>query len=520
MSDRLRKAATAIHDAVHEFQSALAEEPAAPSAVSDGMREWANWLTDPEVPFDPRPKVRTRDIANWILSLPAAPSGGGKLARLREWFLRGASRRGEYTDFVSYDVRYTPAQVIAEIDRLMAETDHSRDATKKVDLTNLPRRKPKFAFDRADRDARSASAREAISDLCDAITNLMGAVYEVTPSPPLDELDNTFEMTCSRNLYRDVEKAMRLAREVVTKHGSQWDIDNLAEIPEERAARSADAEENSGAEEQHNPPNRGSDPAPVLTRDPACENVSATGFNAAKANTPGGQAERDGAGSTPASGDSSSDEPDEIEALAERWDNAAAEAGQTGRDAFLIEADAFLDLLAIARRLREERDQLQQHVCDECVDEDGNPTGWRENRAEGRYACACIAESEPYIALAEERDAAIARAEDWHRIADLRSAALVEAEKRAEEWSGMAVELEQVGALFELLEGQSILDAVKQAVDAAATCGMQVRELQARVAELERDRASALSLTLDLRREFGTRADELEALLAKAKENS
>ena len=52
-----------------------------------------------------------------------------------------------------------------------------------------------------------------------------------------------------------------------------------------------------------------------------------------------------------------------------------------------------------------ERDELLQHVCDECRDETGSPTGWVENRVEGRVPCTCMLEAEPYQHLQRERDA-------------------------------------------------------------------------------------------------------------------
>ena len=52
--------------------------------------------------------------------------------------------------------------------------------------------------------------------------------------------------------------------------------------------------------------------------------------------------------------------------------------------------------------LKAEVAQLGQHVCGECIDKDGVPTGWCENAVEGRHVCGCIEESEPYQALQAE----------------------------------------------------------------------------------------------------------------------
>lgn len=63
-------------------------------------------------------------------------------------------------------------------------------------------------------------------------------------------------------------------------------------------------------------------------------------------------------------------------------------------------ARAVLEVDALTRG----RDELLQHVCDECCDKTGAPTGWVENRVEGRVPCACVSESEPYQILQRERD--------------------------------------------------------------------------------------------------------------------
>ena len=61
-------------------------------------------------------------------------------------------------------------------------------------------------------------------------------------------------------------------------------------------------------------------------------------------------------------------------------------------------------------RLQEQADRL----CDVCHrDANGTPTGWCENRVEGRHACVCMTEAEPYqelqatiATLTRERDEA------------------------------------------------------------------------------------------------------------------
>lgn len=51
------------------------------------------------------------------------------------------------------------------------------------------------------------------------------------------------------------------------------------------------------------------------------------------------------------------------------------------------------------QQARERIEELEQRICDECTDAEGWPTGWKENRVEGRHACGCITEAEPYQVL-------------------------------------------------------------------------------------------------------------------------
>lgn len=49
--------------------------------------------------------------------------------------------------------------------------------------------------------------------------------------------------------------------------------------------------------------------------------------------------------------------------------------------------------LAEVDRLREEVETLEQNSCGDCTD------GWKYNRVEGRYACTCMTEMEPFQIL-------------------------------------------------------------------------------------------------------------------------
>jgi hypothetical protein len=76
--------------------------------------------------------------------------------------------------------------------------------------------------------------------------------------------------------------------------------------------------------------------------------------------------------------------------------------------------DIAMAIEAMVHRLRRERDHLNEWHCDVCTrNEDGGPSGWIENRVEGKVPCACVEDMEPYqvllkalIAAEKERDAA------------------------------------------------------------------------------------------------------------------
>lgn len=57
------------------------------------------------------------------------------------------------------------------------------------------------------------------------------------------------------------------------------------------------------------------------------------------------------------------------------------------------------DQSAEIARLKADNDELAARVCDEC-----NGDGWNENRVEGRHACACMEEAEPYAQLKAENE--------------------------------------------------------------------------------------------------------------------
>jgi hypothetical protein len=57
------------------------------------------------------------------------------------------------------------------------------------------------------------------------------------------------------------------------------------------------------------------------------------------------------------------------------------------------------DQSAEIARLKAANDELAARVCDEC-----NGDGWKENRIEGRHACVCMEEAEPYIELKADKE--------------------------------------------------------------------------------------------------------------------
>jgi hypothetical protein len=62
------------------------------------------------------------------------------------------------------------------------------------------------------------------------------------------------------------------------------------------------------------------------------------------------------------------------------------------------------DPLELIGTIINERDELEQKVCDSCLEyeDDGTPLttyGWNENREEGQIPCGCISESGPYQVL-------------------------------------------------------------------------------------------------------------------------
>ena len=73
-------------------------------------------------------------------------------------------------------------------------------------------------------------------------------------------------------------------------------------------------------------------------------------------------------------------------------------ANHVRRKGFLAE-EAALHLLDTIRVLTDERDELACDVCGDC-----NQTGWQYNRVEGRHACTCMTEMEPYQLLQNQLD--------------------------------------------------------------------------------------------------------------------
>jgi hypothetical protein len=86
---------------------------------------------------------------------------------------------------------------------------------------------------------------------------------------------------------------------------------------------------------------------------------------------------------------------EQLDAMLER---VRGDKGEIYRNYFMGLREAKKSRRRIAE-LEAEVEWLRQHVCDECADETGAPTFYCENRVEGRYVCACVAESEPYQEL-------------------------------------------------------------------------------------------------------------------------
>lgn len=61
----------------------------------------------------------------------------------------------------------------------------------------------------------------------------------------------------------------------------------------------------------------------------------------------------------------------------------------------VLEEDMAKDKAKI-KQLKEETEKLAQNVCDECSPDN---YGWIFNRVEGRAACVCMAEAEPFQIL-------------------------------------------------------------------------------------------------------------------------
>lgn len=67
-------------------------------------------------------------------------------------------------------------------------------------------------------------------------------------------------------------------------------------------------------------------------------------------------------------------------------------SGHVRNKGFLSE-EASLHLMDTIRCQRQEIEELEQNSCGDCTD------GWRYNRVEGRHACTCMTEMEPYQIL-------------------------------------------------------------------------------------------------------------------------
>ncbi|NTW88710.1 MAG: hypothetical protein HGB26_06210 [Desulfobulbaceae bacterium] len=61
-----------------------------------------------------------------------------------------------------------------------------------------------------------------------------------------------------------------------------------------------------------------------------------------------------------------------------------------------IEGSTFLAAAELIKKLATENEQLAQNVCDECSPDN---YGWVFNRVEGKAACVCMTEAEPFQIL-------------------------------------------------------------------------------------------------------------------------
>ena len=73
------------------------------------------------------------------------------------------------------------------------------------------------------------------------------------------------------------------------------------------------------------------------------------------------------------------------------------------------------ELEAQLAAMTKERDEREGLVCDQCIE----GSGWCENAVEGRYACTCMTEAEPYQLLQAQLAAMTQDFTDYKRMTDL-----------------------------------------------------------------------------------------------------
>ena len=112
---------------------------------------------------------------------------------------------------------------------------------------------------------------------------------------------------------------------------------------------------------------------------------------------------------------------DEIAQAFSHWDNLLFDTLESVSHA-KVEGSTFKAAASMITTLADENEKLQRQVSNlldgempVCGDCDG--TGWQYNRVEGRYACTCMTEAEPYQLLEAEVERLTTASKAWELMA-------------------------------------------------------------------------------------------------------